>query len=227
MYGKDANIDIGMQAEKELIIENADLLTTSKDKMKPPSLFNTNSQSVDGNEWKDTMRVQSIAPSTQPIQSTTITQSATSSPNKPILKQIETRTTDGKRRITPMFIPIVEETAASVTSAEPFSSSSRSGSTIVIEKVESPEIPAKVAPVIKAEVVERNILDSRLQKPASNAPVKSNNILQSTPSTSGPPSKIARLASPMVRMKAGQAAPLKVNQQFLVKILFLIHFINI
>ena len=52
MYGKDANIDIGMQAEKELIIENSDLLTASKDKLKPPTLFSTNSQSVDGSEWK-------------------------------------------------------------------------------------------------------------------------------------------------------------------------------
>lgn len=210
MYGKDANIDIGMQAEKELIIENADLLTVSKDKMKPPSLINTNSQS-DVNDWKDTMRIQSRAPNTQPIQSTTITQSATTSPNKPILKQIETRTTDGKRRITPMFIPTVEESAVSVSSAEPFSSSSRNSSSIVIEKVETPEVDKKPVLTVKpADLVERNVLDSRLQKPVTNAPVKSSNIIQLAPSTSGPPAKIAKTTNSMVRLKAGQAAPLQV-----------------
>ncbi|XP_014226618.1 protein HIRA homolog [Trichogramma pretiosum] len=61
-------------------------------------------------------------------------------PKGPINKQIETKTKDGKRRITPMFIPVtpdMEEDMEKVTSSEaekPFSSSSQAKSSIVIEK---------------------------------------------------------------------------------------------
>lgn len=60
--------------------------------------------------------------------------------NKPILpilkKQIETRTSDGRRRITPIFIPPTPDNAEEI-NVLPFSSSSESKSQVVVERVDS------------------------------------------------------------------------------------------
>jgi len=54
----------------------------------------------------------SQAPSVPNVPPTTNTTTTTATPVKgPINKQIETRTSDGKRRITPMFIPPPADTA--------------------------------------------------------------------------------------------------------------------
>lgn len=59
----------------------------------------------------------------------------TTKPLPPILKkQIETRTSDGRRRITPIFIPPTSENAEEV-NVLPFSSSIESKSQVVVEKV--------------------------------------------------------------------------------------------
>lgn len=58
-------------------------------------------------------------------------------PQPPILKkQIETRTSDGRRRITPIFIPPTPDNAEEI-NVLPFSSSSESKSQVVVERVNS------------------------------------------------------------------------------------------
>lgn len=137
MYGKDANIDITSQAEKEMIIENADLLSVAMEKPRgPPVLLPT----LSANETPVTFRPPHVT-STPPV---------AASPNKPILKQVETKRADGKRRITPMFIPLTEESPAVQTE---LSSTSQARSEIIIEKktettpVESQSQPQQQQPL--------------------------------------------------------------------------------
>lgn len=198
MYGKDANIDISAQAEKEMIIENADLLTASKEKMKPPQLFPTSSQSQEISTNK-TILAKPVAPP-PPGPSPVL-----ASPNKPILKQIETRTSDGKRRITPMFIPLSEEPSmsATVTESQGFSSSSRNTSQIIIEKVVETQMVPKIDTVR---------LDNRLLKTSGIAPLKSSNIQEADVSTASPTRAVSKNLVPSVRMNAGKAAPLQQAQ---------------
>lgn len=68
-------------------------------------------------EAPELLNLKTSAPSTQTTQITTSTNSiypptttSTTPAKGPINKQIETRTSDGKRRITPMFIPPPSDT---------------------------------------------------------------------------------------------------------------------
>lgn len=90
MYGKSANIDM-VQPEKDVIIEYPELVNVAKEK----SAMNHSND----------VRLEPVAPEvakSRPF-------SDIGMPKAAIPKQIETRTADGKRRITPMFIPLNQE----------------------------------------------------------------------------------------------------------------------
>ncbi|XP_055592877.1 protein HIRA homolog isoform X2 [Uranotaenia lowii] len=137
MYGKDITLDINAQSDKDMIIENAELLNISQNKIVPPTLIPQQSPTPvlkTSNTANDT--------SIKTVQKTTTTSAVTSTiiptsqeqTQRPILKQIETKTSDGKRRITPMFIPL-NDTVTTPLSSNEFSSSSASKSEII--KVET------------------------------------------------------------------------------------------
>lgn len=106
-------MDITVQ-DKDMIIENADLLNVTKEKNKMPSLIqekdtkeNLNSNIVEFTNMEDRNNYK-FPNENIPKEPANSINPLTSSPAKPILKQIETRTVDGKRRITPMFVPLTE-----------------------------------------------------------------------------------------------------------------------
>lgn len=219
MYGKDATMDISVQAEKEMIIENAELLNVCKENVKPPQLFATHSQNSEPN------LSQTVTPPT--FATPTISSNVTNSPHKAIHKQIETRTSDGKRRITPMFIPLTEESTAN----DSFSSSSRTSSHIVVEKIaensnslksttqERPTTTNSFAPAINSQQeVQVDRLDSRIGKIISPAPMKSSNIkdveIQSLSKNSeNSPSRIRNNYQPVIKMNAGKAVAITNHSQ--------------
>lgn len=95
IYGKSATIDLNdSHTGKELLIEYADFLDIS-DKSQSKTDQNNSHNHIEN----DVEMISSNAEKTRTVPS----QPAT--PTKAISKQIETRTADGRRRITPMFIP--------------------------------------------------------------------------------------------------------------------------
>lgn len=191
MYGKDATIDISVQAEKEMIIENSDLLSVALEKSRGPPVL------LPMIGVKESSPVTFKAP-----QAMTITQ-VVASPNKPILKQVETKTADGKRRITPMFIPLTEESPAATTE---LSSSSQARSQIVIEKkIEIPksiEMPQHQTPqtTIANDPLK---LDTRLSYRETPQKPKSSFVDATTPAS--PAMMTIKNSIPVVRMTAGKA----------------------
>ena len=199
MYGKDATIDISSQAEKEMIIENAELLSVAIEKPRgPPVLIPAAAVKETPTSSLKTQQTSTASLSTPPLH------------NKPILKQVETKTADGKRRITPMFIPLTEESPAAPVE---LSSTSQARSKIVIEKktelppvIESPQNQS--TPSISSN--EPLKLDQRLvcretpQKPKSNFGDGS-----SLPS---PAMLTTKNSIPIVRMNAGKAQPVTGGQ---------------
>lgn len=94
MYGKSASIDM-VQPEKDVIIEYPELVNVVKEKS---IMHHSNEVNVDNHVAPDVVKSKPIAD--------------TGLPKVAIPKQIETRTADGKRRITPMFIPLNQEEAS-------------------------------------------------------------------------------------------------------------------
>lgn len=197
MYGKDATIDISSQAEKEMIIENAELLSVAMEKPRGPPVL------IPSTPLKDTPPPAFKSPqvSTTPV--------ASPLHNKPILKQVETKTADGKRRITPMFIPLVESLAAPVE----LSSTSQARSQIVIEKktelpptVESPQSQ----PQLPTPVNEPLKLDTRLVY--RDTPQKPKTSFGDGSSLPSPAMLTTKNSIPIVRMNAGKAQPITGGQ---------------
>lgn len=91
IYGKDISLDFG-KANKDVIIENAELLMESK-------------------EHSSSVQHKPKAPATPTSTAKPVASASTSQLESPkrTFKQIESRTADGKRRITPMFIPLNDE----------------------------------------------------------------------------------------------------------------------
>ncbi|KAG5683271.1 hypothetical protein PVAND_012561 [Polypedilum vanderplanki] len=215
MYGKDATLDLSTQAEKELIIESAELLNVVQDnKRGPPTLIPTTPK-----ETSVAIAASNITkPPVPQISSSSVTTTTNSSPNKPILKQVETRRADGKRRITPMFIPLNSE--SSNTNAEStFSSSSQNRSQIVIESSsvqDSTEIqstPTVISSVSKpTPTTEPLKLDTRLS--FRDTPQKSQGSLASTSMASpATTTNVTQKSSvPIVRMNSGKAVALTGGQ---------------
>lgn len=107
MYGKSANIDLNeSQTERGMLIEYAELVTSTSTS---ETHFNNNNNINNNNhidatpdiEMKSVSKPATVIPA-PPTQ-------APPTPTKAIHKQIETRTAEGKRRITPMFIPLQED----------------------------------------------------------------------------------------------------------------------
>lgn len=184
MYGKDATIDISSQPEKEMIIENAELLSTATEKPRgPPVLIPVHETPPPA------IKTPQLVPPTPP------------SSNKPILKQVETKTADGKRRITPMFIPLTEETPAAP--AE-LSSSSQARSQIVIEKQNEVQEPPK------AVVTEPLKLDTRLV--LRDTPQKPRTSFGDATVLASPAIVTTKNSIPIVRMNAGKAVAITGGQ---------------
>lgn len=103
MYGKRANTDLNeSNAEKGMIVEYASLLETEDSKK------SVNEAEPNSNTATDPFQAPPIQKESTIISSSD-SLSTTSTPTKAISKQIETRRADGKRRITPMFIPMTDQ----------------------------------------------------------------------------------------------------------------------
>lgn len=197
MYGKDATVDFSSQAEKEMIIENADLLSTAMEKPRGPPVLIPNATIRD-----------TPPPAPKPAQVTI--PSVISTPVKAILKQVETKTADGKRRITPMFIPLTDETPAAP--AELSSSSQARSQISVIEKqTETPTNDIQQTPQpITPSVSEPLKLDTRLSY--REAPQKPKGGFGDIASLASPAMVTTKNAIPIVRSNAGKAQPVKGGQ---------------
>lgn len=152
MYGKSANTHMNEKTGKDMIVEYAELINNDNEKSNHSSSNNksliqdigsvgggggvTTEISVQNNN----LEMLSVTPSTVlPMQIGVL------SPKPAIHKQIETRTADGRRRITPMFIPLSQELSES---APELNSSSRSASLIQVEKSTGISVVNESIPVI-------------------------------------------------------------------------------
>lgn len=184
MYGKDATIDISSQPEKEMIIENAELLSTATEKPRGPPVL---------------IPVHETPPPTVKVSQTA--QPFVTPSNKPILKQVETKTADGKRRITPMFIPLTEDTPAAP--AE-LSSSSQARSQIVIEKKSEVQEPLQTIPSEPLKLDTRLVFRETPQKPKTS--------FGDVTALASPAMATTKNSIPIVRMNAGKAGALTGGQ---------------
>ncbi|XP_005185911.2 protein HIRA homolog [Musca domestica] len=137
IYGKSAaNLTNGSTTANDMLIENPELILYSQNKPKPPTLPTmqlTNSYNSNNNFIEST----GTLPSSNGFgthdgrsifsQNSSATAPQTT-PVKAISKQMETRTKDGKRRITPMFIPLNTENEGALNPPNSFQSSSVPGS---------------------------------------------------------------------------------------------------
>lgn len=105
MYGKSANIDLNeSQSERGMLIEYAEFMTSTSD-----SQLNNNNHSINNNHM-DAMPNVEMNFESVPTTTNAAPQAQTATTQmKAIHKQIETRTAEGKRRITPMFIPLQDD----------------------------------------------------------------------------------------------------------------------
>lgn len=180
MYGKSANFDMTAHASKEMIIENVELLNVTNDKPKPP-VFPLIAEQIQKSNFNSTSTTNSTSINNIDLHNGNSSSSKTpATPTKPISKQIETRTADGKRRITPMFIPLSIDDPA-----PEFSSSSRSTTNIVVEKINlnasqpaecvnndksdvsnmTEEIQKESNPFMATTKIDARQIDTRLSKP--------------------------------------------------------------
>uniref|UniRef100_A0A182PA84 Protein HIRA n=1 Tax=Anopheles epiroticus TaxID=199890 RepID=A0A182PA84_9DIPT len=173
MYGKNANIDLTAQAEKEMIVENSDFLNVSKSNPLPPTLIPQQQPQLGG---KQDDRSKAAQPLAQPV--VAIKSSSSLSTPTPILKQIETKTADGKRRITPMFIPLnddngpVSHATNNIPSSIEFGSKSSETSNVEMKPIAHEE-PTIVPPAMESPMGEpTSKLDNRLKKMATAAPLR-------------------------------------------------------
>lgn len=116
MYGKSANINLNeSSADKGMIVEYAELLDTNENDSISEALPQLQSTSRN-NTTPVKSQSQFDIIDTEPMQISTKSSplQPALTPTKAIHKQIETRRADGKRRITPMFIPLSSELEAYV-----------------------------------------------------------------------------------------------------------------
>ncbi|XP_065366147.1 protein HIRA homolog [Calliphora vicina] len=197
IYGKTAaTLTNGSTAATDLLIENPELLACTQDKLKPPTLptiqVTNHNNNIENNTTQSSTN--GLAHSSQTIfsQNSNAMEIGQNTPVKAINKQMETRTKDGKRRITPVFIPLnqdVAETTATTnvhlnsfirTSTEVTASAMSTDGEAVIATTSSAAVK-ETKPVAssstsltipKANITdqERGRLDSRLVKSTSAKP---------------------------------------------------------
>ncbi|XP_037028576.1 protein HIRA homolog [Bradysia coprophila] len=193
MYGKSANIDM-VQPEKDVIIEYPELVNVAKER---PTVNHSNEIRAENNVAPEVVRPRPVVNA--------------GSPKTAIPKQIETRTADGKRRITPMFIPLNQEEVSDTT--QELNSSSRSNTNMVVDEAhdKSPVIPQQLIAATTTPPQKRldHLLDNRLTK---QAPIKSNNMPKPSPPTatsSGQSKCDETFPIKLNSVNAGKAVPLK------------------
>ncbi|XP_075159096.1 histone cell cycle regulator-like protein [Haematobia irritans] len=194
VYGKSvSNLTNGSATTNDVLIENPELILHSQNSIKPPSLptiqiTNHNNNCIEKSETfsssngfsgyneKTLMSQNSNNNCTGFVQTT---------PVKAISKQMETRTKDGKRRITPMFIPLNPEVgdASSANSVNSFptiqnqecstvaafpkpNETAESSTTIssISSNKESSIAQATTANTTKSNLIDQGRLDPRLAK---------------------------------------------------------------
>ena len=137
-----------------VVIENPDML-----KKKPSSVSSTNG--FDG--------------SRSSMASNTPTKNNKLHPKGPVDKQIEARTSDGKRRITPIFIPMAVENGSTPQQSQPFglaefgSSSTQEKSRIAIEKREG---------IVKPNVSPNKVKNGEVSNPEATSSQQTNGTNQ-------------------------------------------------
>ncbi|XP_037935794.1 protein HIRA homolog [Teleopsis dalmanni] len=102
IYGKAVHFENGGNCNVDMLIENPDLFNSSRVKIKAPTLptFTVPNQS-------SIFDTTTSLPAVNGFSNTSVIQpNSSSSHTTPIKKQTETITADGKRRITPIFIPV-------------------------------------------------------------------------------------------------------------------------
>lgn len=200
MYGKDITaFDLNGQSGKDSIIENAELLNVSQCKLTAPTLIPQSSQNAT-----------KISTSAQPpvaLQSSTSQET-----QRPILKQIETKTADGKRRITPMFVPLNDDADVPASGSGQFSSSSAASKSSIITVEQQPE-PTGVKNVSEIDIenltAQTAKLDSRLKKcSAPEPPGRTESIPDVGTSTKSPAKRPDGSYQPVL---SGKASPIKGN----------------
>lgn len=99
MYGQSSNVDLNVTQDKTIVLEYAELLNINDSNQLPNGLP---LKSVDGNVQPDS--------DLNLINNTERFDNQPATPNKTaIKKQFETRAKDGRRRITPVFIPLEQD----------------------------------------------------------------------------------------------------------------------
>lgn len=105
MYGRSANINLNeSSADQGMVIEYSELLDTDENRSSAEAKAEGNLNSSNISNSKSETQIVEDEISARPV-----TASQNQTPTKAIHKQIETRRADGKRRITPMFIPLSNE----------------------------------------------------------------------------------------------------------------------
>lgn len=124
IYGKTAaNLTNGSSAETDFLIENPELLTYTQEKIKPPTLptieiaSHNNNNNIVGNLSAQSISNGFSQGNSNISHNLNAMEIGPSTPVKAINKQLETRTKDGKRRITPVFIPLNQGLAETGTGA--------------------------------------------------------------------------------------------------------------
>uniref|UniRef100_A0A1B0G8R1 Protein HIRA n=1 Tax=Glossina morsitans morsitans TaxID=37546 RepID=A0A1B0G8R1_GLOMM len=201
IYGKSAtNMENGSSSVADMVIENSELLQCIQEKIKPPTLPNISSSNHNNNCVAPVIQNTTLPSSnglicdisnnnpTTMIKSGNLAQNpalvSNTSPVKAIGQQLETRTADGKRRITPVFIPLNQNVPESG-NANNLISCSRATSTIK-QSLDSRTIAAigaetgisnnkglesTVLPKAAITEQEEGRLDSRLVKSTSTKPL--------------------------------------------------------
>ncbi|XP_077297877.1 histone cell cycle regulator-like protein [Arctopsyche grandis] len=142
MYGKSlACANDHDLSSATLLIESPEILRVREEieNKESTKAAITQSSSPENKLKSTTSNSNSVEEKPTPNLNTTVTSSSLESPVRPTNRQIETRTSDGKRRITPMFIPLHHLTdhneINNATNTDGcFSTSSQSKSKIIVEK---------------------------------------------------------------------------------------------
>lgn len=214
MYGKDITLDLNAQSDKDMIVENADLLNVTQSRLIAPTLIPQLPQS----RPQQKTAISTSAPAPKESVSAEIQSSASQEAQRPILKQIETKTADGKRRITPMFIPLNDDADAPPPSGGgQFSSSTASKSSIIT--VEKQPEPATVQsktdatngnePAIDSLVDQTVKLDIRLKKRVPKEPPARTEFIPDVSIKRTSPASRLESGSQSQPVVSGKAAALK------------------
>ncbi|XP_036343366.1 LOW QUALITY PROTEIN: protein HIRA homolog [Rhagoletis pomonella] len=217
-YGKSVTLENGSSGGADILIENPELLGETQEKPMPPSLPTANISKQNYNVTQPTALV-AISNGHSELPSTNLC--STESEVRPsntnaVRKQTETRTADGKRRITPVFVALNQDVSESPNTSHLVSNSpavtawnSNTSTAITTASISAEVNPPGTSTFAKPTITEAQeiCLDARLIKTTSSAaklqPQKAENssvktfplIVTSKSSTSAPFSGATTLAT--------------------------------